>query len=137
MESTGVRVGVWVGGGPWGHPRVFFAGPTFPRGGRVPAVPSRDDPLCPHTIVGRPPMEDFFLGHATERIFLPLLRLTIPEIVDYHMPAEGIFHNLVLVSIDKRYPGQAQKVMNGLWGQGLMSLAKVIVVLGKWANVQN
>ena len=75
------------------------------------------------TIVGRPPMEDFYLGHATERIFLPLLKLTIPEIVDYHMPAEGVFHNLVFVSIKKEYPGQAYKVMNAMWGQGLMSLA--------------
>ena len=82
-------------------------------------------------------MEDYYLGHATERIFLPLLKLTIPEIVDYHMPAEGIFHNLVFVSIDKQYPGQAYKVMNALWGQGLMSLAKVLVVVDKQVNVRN
>jgi 4-hydroxy-3-polyprenylbenzoate decarboxylase len=100
-------------------------------------VTFRDDPIWPHTIVGRPPMEDFYLGHATERIFLPLLKLTIPEIVDLHMPAEGIFHNLVFVSIDKQYPGQAYKVMNGLWGQGLMSLAKVIVVVDKDVNVRD
>ena len=79
-------------------------------------------------------MEDFYLGHATERIFLPLLKLTIPEIVDYHMPAEGIFHNLVFVSIKKEYPGQAYKVMNALWGQGLMSLAKVLVVVDNWVE---
>ena len=82
-------------------------------------------------------MEDFYLGHATERIFLPLLRLTVPEIVDYHMPAPGIFHNLVFVAIDKQYPGQAYKVMNALWGQGLMSLAKVIVVVDKDVNVRD
>jgi 4-hydroxy-3-polyprenylbenzoate decarboxylase len=82
-------------------------------------------------------MEDFYLGHATERIFLPLLKLTIPEIVDYHMPAEGIFHNLVFVSIDKQYPGQAYKVMNAMWGQGLMSLAKVLVIVDKEVNVRN
>ena len=82
-------------------------------------------------------MEDFYLGHATERIFLPLLKLTIPEIVDYHMPAEGIFHNLVFVSIKKEYPGQAYKVMNALWGQGLMSLAKVLVIVDEWVNVRN
>ena len=82
-------------------------------------------------------MEDFYLGHATERIFLPLLRLTVPEIVDYHMPAPGIFHNLVFVSIDKQYPGQAYKVMNALWGQGLMSLAKVLVVVDKDVNVRD
>ena len=97
----------------------------------------RRDPIYPATIVGRPPMEDFYLGHATERIFLPLLKLTIPEIVDYHMPAEGIFHNLVFVSIDKQYPGQAYKVMNALWGQGLMSLAKVLVVVDKEVNVRD
>jgi 3-polyprenyl-4-hydroxybenzoate decarboxylase len=89
------------------------------------------------TIVGRPPMEDYYLGHATERIFLPLLKLTIPEVVDYHMPAEGIFHNLVFVSIDKQFPGQAQKVMNAMWGQGLMSLAKVLVVVDKDVNVRD
>jgi 4-hydroxy-3-polyprenylbenzoate decarboxylase len=82
-------------------------------------------------------MEDFYLGHATERIFLPLLKLTIPEIVDYHMPSYGIFHNLVFVSIDKKYPGQAWKVANGLWGAGLMSLAKVLVIVDKWVNVRN
>jgi 4-hydroxy-3-polyprenylbenzoate decarboxylase len=82
-------------------------------------------------------MEDYYLGHATERIFLPLLKLTLPEVVDYHMPAEGIFHNLVFVSIDKQYPGQAFKVMNGLWGQGLMSLAKVIVVVDRDVNVRD
>jgi len=82
-------------------------------------------------------MEDFYLGHATERIFLPLLKLTIPEIVDYAMPAEGIFHNLVFVSIKKEYPGQAFKVMNALWGQGLMALAKVIVVVDDWVNVHD
>jgi 4-hydroxy-3-polyprenylbenzoate decarboxylase len=97
----------------------------------------RHSPVYATTIVGRPPMEDYYLGHATERIFLPLLKLTIPEIVDYHMPAEGIFHNLVFVSIDKQYPGQAYKVMNAMWGQGLMSLAKVIVVLDKEVNVRN
>jgi len=77
------------------------------------------------------------MGGATERIFLPLLRLTMPEIVDYHMPAEGIFHNLVFVSIRKEYPGHAYKVMNGLWGQGLMSLAKVIVVVDHNIDVRN
>ena len=97
----------------------------------------RREPDLPTTIVGRPPMEDFYLGHATERIFLPLLKLTIPEIVDYHMPAEGIFHNLVFVSIKKEYPGQAYKVMNAMWGQGLMSLAKVLVVVDMGERAQS
>ena len=82
-------------------------------------------------------MEDYWLGHATELIFLPLLKLTVPEIVDYHMPAAGIFHNLVFVSIDKQYPGQAYKVMHAMWGQGLMALSKVIVVVDKDVDVQN
>ena len=103
----------------------------------VTAITMRERPIYATTIVGRPPMEDYYLGHATERIFLPLLKLTVPEIVDYHMPAEGIFHNLVFVSIDKQYPGHAYKVMNALWGQGLMSLAKVIVVVDKEVNVRD
>jgi 4-hydroxy-3-polyprenylbenzoate decarboxylase len=70
-------------------------------------------------------------------MFLPLAKLTTPEIVDYHMPPEGVFHNLVFVSIRKEYPGQAFKVMNGLWGMGLMSLAKVIVVVDEWIDVRN
>src|SRR5260370_33518118 len=82
-------------------------------------------------------MEAYWRGQATERIFLPLLKLTLPEIVDLHMPAEGIFHNRVFVSIDKQYPGQAYKVMNGLWGQGLMALAKVIVVVDEDSNVRD
>jgi 4-hydroxy-3-polyprenylbenzoate decarboxylase len=123
--------------GPFGdHTGFYSLADLYPQV-HVTAVTMRKAPVFPATIVGRPPMEDFYLGHATERIFLPLLKLTVPEIVDYHMPAEGIFHNLVFVSIDKQYPGQAQKVMNALWGQGLMSLAKVLVVVDKWVNVRN
>lgn len=123
--------------GPFGDHTGFYSladdYPAF----HVSAITMRRDAIYPHTIVGRPPMEDYYLGHATERIFLPLLKLTVPEIVDYHMPAYGIFHNLVFVSIDKQYPGQAWKVMNALWGMGLMSLAKLIVVLDKDVNVQD
>jgi len=123
--------------GPFGdHTGFYSLADQYPQV-HVTAISMRRNPIFPATIVGRPPMEDFFLGHATERIFLPLLKLTIPEIVDYHMPAEGIFHNLVFVSIRKEYPGQAFKVMNALWGQGLMSLAKVIVVVDHWVNVRN
>jgi len=123
--------------GPFGDHTGFYSLADYYPKVHVTALTLRDDPIWPHTIVGRPPMEDFYLGHATERIFLPLLKLTIPEVVDLHMPAEGIFHNLVFVSIDKQYPGQAYKVMNGLWGQGLMSLAKVIVVVDKDVNVRD
>jgi 4-hydroxy-3-polyprenylbenzoate decarboxylase len=123
--------------GPFGdHTGFYSLADRYPMV-HVTAVTMRRNPVYPATLVGRPPMEDYYLGHATERIFLPLIRLTVPEIVDYHMPAYGIFHNLVFVSIDKQYPGQAYKVMNALWGAGLMSLAKVIVVVDKEVNVQN
>jgi len=123
--------------GPFGDHTGFYSLADYYPKVHITAITMRGEPIWPHTIVGRPPMEDYYLGHATERIFLPLLKLTIPEIVDLHMPAEGIFHNLVFVSIDKQYPGQAWKVMNGLWGQGLMSLAKLIVVLDKDVNVRD
>jgi len=123
--------------GPFGDHTGFYSLADYYPKVHVTAITMREDPVWPHTIVGRPPMEDYYLGHATERIFLPLLKLTLPEIVDLHMPAEGIFHNLVFVSIAKQYPGHAYKVMNGLWGQGLMSLAKVIVVLDKDVNVRD
>ncbi len=123
--------------GPFGdHTGYYSLADVYPRV-HVTAVTMRKDPVYAATLVGRPPMEDYYLGHATERIFLPLLRLTVPEIVDYHMPACGIFHNLIFVSIDKQYPGQAYKVMNALWGAGLMSLAKVIVVVDKHVNVRD
>lgn len=123
--------------GPFGdHTGFYSEADLYPRV-HVTAVTMRRNAVYTSTIVGRPPMEDFYLGHATERIFLPLLKLTTPEIVDYHMPAEGGFHNLVFVSIDKKYPGHADKVMHALWGQGLMSLAKVLVVVDKEVNVRN
>jgi 4-hydroxy-3-polyprenylbenzoate decarboxylase len=123
--------------GPFGDHTGFYSEADLYPLVHVTALTMRKNPTYATTIVGRPPMEDYYLGHATERIFLPLLKLTIPEIVDYHMPAEGIFHNLVFVSIDKQYPGQAYKVMSALWGQGLMSLAKVLVIMDKSVNVQD
>ncbi len=126
-----------VSEGPFGdHTGFYSLADLYPRV-HVTAVTMRQDALYPATIVGRPPMEDYWLGHATERIFLPLIRLTLPEVVDYHMPAYGIFHNLVFVSIRKAFPGHAWKVMNGLWGAGLMSLAKVLVVLDAEVDVQD
>ncbi len=123
--------------GPFGdHTGFYTPEDSFPYF-HVERITMRKNAVYPSTIVGRPPMEDFYLGGATERIFLPLLKMTMPEIVDYHMPAEGIFHNLVMVSIRKEYPGHAYKVMNGLWGQGLMSLAKVIVVVDHFIDVKN
>ena len=123
--------------GPFGDHTGFYTPPDEFPVFHVERITMRKNAVYPTTIVGRPPMEDFYLGGATERIFLPLLKMTLPEIVDYHMPAEGIFHNLVLVSIRKEYPGHAFKVMNGLWGQGLMSLAKVIVIVDDFINVRN
>ncbi|MEW5911808.1 MAG: menaquinone biosynthesis decarboxylase [Thermodesulfobacteriota bacterium] len=93
--------------------------------------------IYPATVVGVPPMEDYYLGLATERLFLPLLQAVLPEVVDYHMPAEGVFHNLVFVAIKKEYPGQAFKVMNALWGTGQMMFAKVIVVVDADVDVQD
>jgi 4-hydroxy-3-polyprenylbenzoate decarboxylase len=101
------------------------------------AVTRRARPIYPTTIVGRPPQEDYWLGKATERIFLPIMKLMLPEIVDVNMPAEGVFHNLVVVSIRKRYPGQARKVMTALWGMGLMMLAKTIVVVSEHVDVHD
>ena len=123
--------------GPFGDHTGFYSLADYYPKVHVTAITMRRNPIYPATLVGKPPMEDYYLGHATERIFLPLLRLTVPEIVDYHMPAAGIFHNLVFVSIDKQYPGQAYKVMNALWGQGLMSLAKVLVIVDREIDVRN
>ncbi|PYM33347.1 MAG: menaquinone biosynthesis decarboxylase [Candidatus Rokuibacteriota bacterium] len=101
------------------------------------ALTRRARPIYPTTIVGRPPQEDYWLGKATERLFLPIIRMVLPEVIDMNMPAEGIFHNLVIVSIRKRYPGHARKVMAALWGMGLMMLAKTIVVVSEHVNVHD
>src|SRR5438093_3184789 len=101
------------------------------------AITRRARPIYPTTIVGRPPEEDYWLGKATERLFVPIVRLLLPEVVDINMPAEGVFHNLVIVSITKRYPGHARKVMTALWGMGLMMLAKTIVVVSEHVNVHD
>jgi len=102
----------------------------------VTCITRRRAPLYPTIIVGRPPMEDDWLGKATERIFLPLIQLQLPEIVDIHLPFEGVFHNLVLVSVNKRFPGHARKVMHALWGLGQMQFAKCIVVVDGDVDVQ-
>jgi 4-hydroxy-3-polyprenylbenzoate decarboxylase len=94
-------------------------------------------PVYQTIVTSPPPQEDGPIGKATERIFLPLLRLTIPEIVDFDLPTEGGFHNCAIVSIDKRYPKQAQKVMNAVWGAGLLSLAKLVVVVDADCNVHD
>jgi 4-hydroxy-3-polyprenylbenzoate decarboxylase len=103
----------------------------------VTCLTHRREPIYPATIVGRPPMEDCFMGKATERIFLPLLQMTFPEIVDLNLPLEGVFHNLALISIRKRFPGHARKVMHGLWGLGQMMFTKVLVICDEDVNVQD
>lgn len=100
-------------------------------------VTHRKDPIYPATIVGKPPMEDCYLGKATERIFLPLIKSQLPEMVDMNLPVEGIFHNLAFVSIKKRYPMQARKVVHALWGLGQMMLTKIIVVFDEEVDIQN
>jgi 4-hydroxy-3-polyprenylbenzoate decarboxylase len=103
----------------------------------VTAITRREAPIYPATVVGIPPMEDYWMGKATERLFLPLVQLFLPEVVDFAMPAPGLFHNLVLVSIRKRFPGHARKVIHGLWGLALLSLAKAIVVVDDWVDVHD
>ncbi len=123
--------------GPFGdHTGYYTPVERFPAF-HVTAITRRRKPIYPATVVGIPPMEDYWMGKATERLFLPLLRLFLPEVVDFTMPAPGVFHNLVLVSIQKRYPGHARKVIHGLWGLALLSLAKAIVVVDAWVDVQN
>jgi len=103
----------------------------------ITAITHRKNPVYLTTIVGKPPQEDFYLGRATERIFLPLLRTQLPEIVDMDMPVEGIFHNCVIVSLDKRYPMQSRRLMSALWGLGQMSFVKTIVTVDAEVNVHD
>ena len=103
----------------------------------VECITQRENPIYATTIVGQPPMEDFYMGKTIERIFLPLLRLQLPEVVDMSMPAEGIFHNLMLVSIRKSYPGHARKVMSAIWGLGQAMFTKCIVVVDHDVDVQD
>ena len=123
--------------GPFGDHTGYYSMPdTYPVL-HVTCITQRKDPIYPTIIVGRPPMEDYFMGKVTERVFLPIIQMILPEVVDINMPAEGVFHNLVIVSIKKEYPGQARKVMYGLWGMGLMSLAKTIFVVDHFVNVHD
>jgi len=123
--------------GPFGDHTGFYTAvedyPVF----HLTAVTHRREAVYPTTIVGVPPMEDFYLGSASVRIFLPVFKMNFPEIVDMALPAEGVFHNLVFVSIRKQYPYQAFKVMHGLWGMGQMMFSKYIVVVDEDCDVQN
>ena len=103
----------------------------------VECITHRENPIYHATVVGKPPMEDAWLGKATERIFLPIIRFMHPEIVDINLPIEGCFHNLAIVSIKKRYPGHAKKVMFSLWGTGMLSLTKIVIVVDDDVNVHD
>src|SRR6476620_2869980 len=123
--------------GPFGDHTGFYSQPDDYPVFHLTCLTRRKRPTYLTTVVGVPPMEDYYLGLASERIFLPMIRKTLPEIVDMHFPAEGIFHNLVLVSIDKRFPGHARKIMNAFWGLGQLMFSKTIIVVDKDVDVQN
>ena len=124
--------------GPFGdHTGVYSLADTYPTF-HVTCVTHRRDPIYAATVVGKPPMEDAWLGKATERIFLPLLQMVLPEVTDMNLPVEGGFHNLAIVSIRKKYPGHAKKVMNALWGLGhMMMLTRVLVIVDDDVDVQD
>jgi 4-hydroxy-3-polyprenylbenzoate decarboxylase len=123
--------------GPFGDHTGFYTPvdnyPAF----HVTCITHRRDAIYPATIVGKPPMEDLYLGQASVRLFLPIFKMNFPEIVDLALPAEGVFHNLVFVSIRKQYPYQAYKIMHGLWGMGQMMFTKIIVVVDAHVDVQD
>jgi len=123
--------------GPFGDHTGFYSlegeYPAF----HVECVTQRKDPIYLSTVVGRPPQEDFYMGYAVERIFLPIMKMQYPEIVDVAMPAEGIFHNLMIVSIRKSYPGHARKLMNAIWSLGQAMFTKVLVVVDHDVNVHD
>jgi len=132
-----VELGELRSEGPFGDHTGFYTltddYPVF----HLTCITHRKDPIYAATIVGKPPMEDAWMGKAVERIFLPAMKMTIPEIVDIHLPVEGVFHNLMLVSIRKSYPGQARKVMNAIWSLGQAMFTKCIVVVDEDCDVQD
>jgi len=123
--------------GPFGDHTGFYSLPDAYPVFHLTAVTHRRGAIYPATIVGRPPMEDCFLGEAVESLFFPVIRKQLPEVVDLHMPHAAVFHNLVLVSIRKAYPGHARKVMHALWGMGQMMFAKAIVVTDADVNLRD
>jgi 4-hydroxy-3-polyprenylbenzoate decarboxylase len=123
--------------GPFGdHTGFYSLAGMFPVL-HVTAVTHRREPIYQTTIVGKPPQEDCYLGKATERIFLPMLQMLVPEIVDMNLPWEGVFHNCAVIAIDKRYPGHARKVMTAIWGLGQIMFTKFVIIVDKDINVQN
>jgi 4-hydroxy-3-polyprenylbenzoate decarboxylase len=123
--------------GPFGdHTGYYTPAEPFPIF-RLSAITMRRDAIYPSIVVGKPPQEDAWLGKATERIFLPAIRMTVPEIVDYDLPISGAFHNCCIVSIRKAFPGHAQKVMHAIWGLGMLSLTKCVVVVDEHVDVHD
>ena len=122
--------------GPFGDHTGFYSLPDLYPVFHLTCITHRDHPVYATTIVGKPPQEDAYMGKAVERIFLPMMKLTIPELVDVNLPVEGIFHNLMIVSIRKSYPGQARKVMNAIWSLGQAMFTKCIIVVDEDVNVQ-
>ncbi len=123
--------------GPFGDHTGYYTPPEPYPVFHITHITHREDPIYHATVVGKPPMEDAWLGKATERIFLTFIRMMCPEIVDMNLPVEACFHNLAIVSIRKRYPGQAKKVMFALWGMGMLALTKTIVVVDDDVNVHD
>ena len=123
--------------GPFGDHTGYYSLPDLYPVFHLTAITHRKDAVYPATIVGQPPMEDFYIGSASVKLFLPILKMTFPELVDLALPAEGVFHNLVFVSIKKSYPMQAFKIMHGLWGMGQMMFTKYIVVVDDDVDVHN
>ena len=123
--------------GPFGDHTGYYSLADHYPAFHVTCITHRENPVYQTIIVGKPPQEDCYMGHAVERIFLPLLRKQLPEIIDMHMPFEGVFHNLLLISIRKRYPGHARKIMSAIWGLGQAMFSKCIVVLDEGTNLQD
>jgi 4-hydroxy-3-polyprenylbenzoate decarboxylase len=123
--------------GPFGdHTGYYSLRDKFPAF-HLTCITRRRDPIYVSTVVGRPPMEDYWMGYAVERLFLPLMRKQMPEVVDMHMPAQGVFHNLLIVSIRKSYPGHARKVMHAIWGLPGAMFTKCLVVVDHDVNVHD
>jgi 4-hydroxy-3-polyprenylbenzoate decarboxylase len=123
--------------GPFGDHTGFYTEPEpFPVF-TVQTITMRKDAIYPATIVGKPPQEDAYLGKATERLFLPLIKMVLPEVVDINLPVEGVFHNFAFVAIDKRYPGHAFKVAHAIWGLGQLMFTKFVCVFDKHVNVHD
>ncbi len=136
LEGT-VQVGELQTEGPFGDHTGYYSLPEPYPVFHLTAITHRRSPVYLTTVVGIPPMEDLWLGKTTERVFLPIIRKMVPEIIDMNFPAEGIFNNAVIVSIKKSYPGQARKVAHALWGLGQLMFTKVIIVVDEWVNVQD